>query len=356
MYRYIYKYLGIYFTLKLIWKKTKELLAMQAKKAASSIFRFQKQFGRFQPNDAFKLFDSMVKPVACYGAELWGYKFCDETEKVQSKFCKYFIGLKQNTDDSFALGECGRLPLAVCYMTQAVKYWLKLTQMPNHRYPKQCYGMLKSLTAAGKNTWATHIRSLLFENGFGHAWIAGTVGDTNAFLSMSTHRINDISLQNWQRSLNDSPKANHYKHFKSQLDVEKYLFIDLSFICRITLAKFRCSSHNLQVEKGRHQNIEHEYRFCPFCLERNVYTIEDELHFFMLCSMYNDLRNQYFKPAWKLNICPQKFYSIMRTTDKQSLFSISKFLVSALELRNSIHCGYVSVFRKLSLYNCFMPI
>ena len=37
---------------------------MQAQKAASSIFRFQKQFGRFQRNDAFKLFDSMVKPVA----------------------------------------------------------------------------------------------------------------------------------------------------------------------------------------------------------------------------------------------------------------------------------------------------
>ena len=126
----------------------------------------------------------------------------------------------------------------------------------------------------------------------------------NAFLSMFTQRIKDISLQNWQRSLNDSPKANHYKHFKSQLAVEKYLFIDLSFLCRKTLANFRCSSHNLQTEKGRHQNIEREYRFCPFCLERNVYTIEDELHFFMLCPMYNDLRNQYFKPAWKLNICP----------------------------------------------------
>ena len=98
----IYKYLGIYFTPKLICTKTKELLAMQAQKAASSIFRFQKQFGRFQPIDAYKLFDSMVKPVACYGAELWGYYFCDETEKVQSKFCKYFIGLKQNTNDSFA--------------------------------------------------------------------------------------------------------------------------------------------------------------------------------------------------------------------------------------------------------------
>ena len=113
----------------------------------------------------------------------------------------------------------------------------------------------------------------------------GTVGDTNAFLPMFTQRIKDISLQNWQRSLNDSPKANHYKHFKSQLEVEKNLVIDLSFICRKTLANFRCSSHNMQIEKRRHQNIERDNRFCPFCLERNVYTIEDELHIFMLFSM-----------------------------------------------------------------------
>ena len=87
------------------------MLSLQAKKASSSIFRFQKQCGRFQPNDAFKLFDAMVKPVACYGAEIWGYEFCEEIEKVQSRFCKYFIGLKQQTNDSFAIGECGRLPL-----------------------------------------------------------------------------------------------------------------------------------------------------------------------------------------------------------------------------------------------------
>ena len=77
----MYKYLGIYFTPKLIWTKTKQLLAMQAQKAASSIFRFQKQFGNFRPADAFRLFDSMVKPIAIYGAEIWGYKYSEEIEK-----------------------------------------------------------------------------------------------------------------------------------------------------------------------------------------------------------------------------------------------------------------------------------
>ena len=39
----IYKYLGLYFTPKLIWTKMKELLAKQAQKAAASIFKFQRK-------------------------------------------------------------------------------------------------------------------------------------------------------------------------------------------------------------------------------------------------------------------------------------------------------------------------
>ena len=79
--------------------------------------------------------------------------------------------------------------------------------------------------------------------------------------------------------------------FKSNMDVEKYLLIDLNFVCRESLANFRCSSHNLLIEKRRRQKFEREYRFCPFCLERNVYSVEDEFHFFMVCPMCTYLRD-----------------------------------------------------------------
>ena len=123
-------------------------------------------------------------------------------------------------------------------MTQVVKYWIKLTQMSNSRYPQQCYLMLKSLADNGKVTWTTHVKSLLFENGFGHVWMAEGVGNGRNFLDIFTRRLKDFSLQNWHSQINDSPKASHYKHFKSQLDVEKYLSIDLSYICRKTIANF----------------------------------------------------------------------------------------------------------------------
>ena len=126
----IYKYLGIYFFQKLVWSKTKDVLALQASKAVFKIFQYQRQFGRFCPNDIFKLFDSIVRPILCYGSKIWGYEYSQTIEKVQSKFCKRYACLHQSTADFLALNECGRFPLAVTYMTQCVKYWVRLIQMP----------------------------------------------------------------------------------------------------------------------------------------------------------------------------------------------------------------------------------
>ena len=137
-----YKYLGIYFTPKLVWSKTKDVLALQASKAVFKIFQYQRQFGQFCPNDIFKLFDSIVRPILCYGSEIWCYEYSQTIEKVQRKFCKRCACLHQNTADFLALSECGRFPLAVTYMTQCVKYWVRLIQMPKYRFPKQCFDHL----------------------------------------------------------------------------------------------------------------------------------------------------------------------------------------------------------------------
>ena len=94
----------------------------------------------------------------------------------------------------------------------------------------------------------------------------------------------------------------HYKHLKSLLEVEKYLSEDLDFKFRTILANFRCSSHDLMIEKGRHNGIDRMYRFCPICLKRSVFVIEDEYHFVMVCPEYEQIRYEYFPQYMLTNI------------------------------------------------------
>ena len=112
-----YKYLGMFLTPKLAWSKTQESQALQGLKASATIFKHQKNFGSFSPRDIFKLFDTVVKPILCYGSEIWGFRNVEQIEKIQAQFCKRYCCLGSNTVDFLALGECVRLPLAVTYMS-----------------------------------------------------------------------------------------------------------------------------------------------------------------------------------------------------------------------------------------------
>ena len=62
-------------------------------------FRYQKAFVFFRLKTCF---DSIVKPIRCYGYDVWGYQYVEKTEKVHIKFYKQCCLLSQNTVDYFA--------------------------------------------------------------------------------------------------------------------------------------------------------------------------------------------------------------------------------------------------------------
>ena len=331
-----YKYLGSFFTQKLSWTKSKEILSLQASKALQSIYRYQQRFGFFVHNDAFALFDAIVKPILIYASEIWGYQRCDQIERVHIAFCKRLCCLNRNVANFFPLAECGRYPLWVSYMTNCIKYWTKVITMPTARYPKQCYNMLKGLDDIGRTTWATHIKRVIYQYGFGYVWIANEVGNRAEFLRICTNRLKDCATQELFGNVASSPKALTYKLYKSALTPETYLSLSLSFVQKRVLSNFRCSSHSLMIEKGRQRNIERHLRFCEFCLGRNVHAVEDEVHFLLYCPLFEELRQRYFSDDWLRQIaCEQLFANIMSSTGQNDIFALAKYLENAFKLHDS---------------------
>jgi len=90
------------------------------------------------------------------------------------------------------------------------------------------------------------------------------------------------------------------------------------------------------IEKGRHLNIERNYRYCRYCLSRNVYVVENEVHFLLYCLLYNNLRNFYFRSEWLNSIpCEQTFVLIMCDKRQECLFLLSKYIVNSFALRTA---------------------
>ena len=56
-----------------------------------------------------------------------------------------------------------------------------------------------------------------------------------------------------------------YCIFKYTFNLEPYLDIITNKRFKIALSRFRLSSHNLEIERGRYHNIDRENRICKFC-------------------------------------------------------------------------------------------
>ena len=246
-----YKYLGLTMSPTLHWNVAIKTLRKQAEKAVLCIKLLGNQCGHLPLNVAFKLFDSKVLPILCYGSEIWGSHIWSDIEIVQNQFCKYVLGLGPRSVNVAALAECGRKPLYVHYMTKCIKYWLKLLSMEPGRYPKECYKMLLNFDSVGRKTWATDIKYILYSNGFGDAWQNQGVWNDKLFIKLFEQRITDIAHQGMYAEIGNTSKLHTYSLFKLSLTTEKYLDV-INWKRHVkALARFRCSNHNLAIERQR---------------------------------------------------------------------------------------------------------
>ena len=76
----------------------------------------------------------------------------------------------------------------------------------------------------------------------------------------------------------------------TDLTVGNYNLYKIPLNFRTALSRLRCSVHSLHVEVGRHENIPTEYT-CRVCYMCNSHDVEDEYHFIMSCSAYDNLQD-----------------------------------------------------------------
>ena len=114
---------------------------------------------------------------------------------------------------------------------------------------------------------------------------------------------------------------------KKEIGMEEYLTEIKNVTLRTQVAKLRISNHKLRYETGRHQGIDPDQRYCPFCET----AVECEIHFLIDCPIYGHLRKALFDEMITLNPC------------FQYLSKIEKFV---LILTNSKNIGVASFIHK----------
>ena len=142
--------------------------------------------------------------------------------------------------------------------------------------------------------------------------------------------------------INNNDKYNKLKTnktFKIDMCIEPYLNDNLPKPIYTNIARFRLSSHNLNIELGRHKRpyVPADERICEKC---NLGLVEDEIHCLLICTKWTDARIKLTEVACQsLNAYPvmnhsEQFRQIMISKDKDLIFALGKFLSTALKINN----------------------
>ena len=135
---------------------------------------------------------------------------------------------------------------------------------------------------------ASDVKLMLFQYGFGYAWIEQQVGNKTKFLRVLKQRLIDCFKQDWHAKIFTSERFCEYKSFKYILKYENYLFTCTIRRYRDVLVRFRVGVNELNCNKYRY-STNGQLKLCPLCGAAE----EDGIHFIFACGAYNDIRENF---------------------------------------------------------------
>ena len=285
-----------------------------------------------KPDISMQLFDTFVGSIINYACPVWGFTKSKDLAQIHLKYCKWILGVKNRTCNAAVYGELGRYPIYISRYVQIIKYWLKLMDTDNIILQRVCQDAKHRLNRGFKE-WLHNVQHLLSMHGFSYAFDNPQNLNVKTFPQQFKQRLIDCFQQKWNADLSKNEVLKPvYLYLKQNISYEPYLNIVNSYKARVCLTKLRISAHNLNIEwlrYGRDRKPRSE-RLCYLC---NNGDIEDEFHFVLKCSKFQNLRRQFIKKYYYKKPSMFKFVSLLRTTNRKEIMNLGNFLLQAFEER-----------------------
>ena len=272
-YTSVYKYLGVLFHENLQEKPTVEALTNAAIRSFGRITGIFKKLKNLGIRSYETLYESYIIPILNYGAGVWGFSEQAQPQVLQNRMKRYFMGVNKFAPNSALSLEFGWLDMKFRRWLEMIRYWNRLCEMSNDRWPKIVTKWDMSLKASG---WTDQVSQIL---GY-----AGMNTNLESFhnvdlddLEKNLHRINEGI---WLLEAHSKPKLRTFVKLYDRECPREIVEANLSRNYRSALVKLKIGVLPLQIETDRWKDTPLEYRLCRIC---NDALLEDEMHFLLQC-------------------------------------------------------------------------
>lgn len=323
----------------------------KAQKAMFPLFSTVAQF-QLPCSNGINLFNSLIKPICLYNAEnlvylsrhqieslkekrvsLFSYIMQTEHSKVQLKFLKFILGVNRSCSNIATMGEVGEFPIYLSGLATLLSFWHRIANLPSNTLVRQALNAQTSDDLYSE--WLATVKFLLSELNLREFYDNPSLITEEKFSNICKERLKNVFLQQWKAHLmgagiNEchSNKLRFYKLFKITFTREPYLDDISNFYLRKRLTKFRCSDHNLEIEVGRHKNIDAKDRICRICRQ----DVETEEHFLRFCPKYSYIRTRYFGRTHSF----REWREILKCNNKQISYNLANYITKSSAIRENI--------------------
>ena len=243
------------------------------------------------PDIALKLFDTLVKPVVLYGAEVWGCENCDIVNKGS---------------------------VNIFYM-----FWAKMITSNENKLSKMIYSLIYKLYEKNLfySTWISSVKNILDSAGFSGIWTNQSLPKSpDHFNTILKLRLHDLFIQNWNEGITKGGKCTAYRIIKNTFGFEKYL-TELPVNNRILMTKFRCRNPSLPIEAGCRAQTQRDLRLCLHCND-----IGDEYHYLLCCPLFREERKKYINVKFWKRPSTIQLEQLSKQNDYNNVLQLSFFV------------------------------
>ena len=324
-----YKYLGFLFTPSgEIVSGLKDL----RDRALRAYHKLKNKMGihfRLHPCTTISLFDSLIKPILLYSSDFWGCLKMPKNNPIENlymKFCKTLLGVQKQTSNIGVLLELGAVPIMFFGVKNCLKNWDRI----HKKYEANSIVLSTHQMAIEHNLpWPQMTKNQLDSIG-----IAPESDIENIHVEAFKKLKENFYQESFEEISSEHSKLRTYAKLKTEIGMEGYLNSIKNVGDRTALTKIRLSNHTLMIEKGRHQGLQENQRFCPFCENQ----VENEYHFIMECNTFEVFRQHLFVEITEIsntfNLLDDNEKFIFLLSKPEAGKIISEYLNKTLQIRS----------------------
>ena len=227
------------------------------------------------------LYDSYILPIINYGAGVWGFAEQSQPQVLQNRIKRCFMGVNRFAPNAALNLEFGWNDMKSMRWLEMARYWNRLCEMKDDRWPKKIAKWDISLRTHG---WTDQIRQIVDYTDLDLDLLNFNKIDLDV-LDARLHKKNETK---WLLEAHTMPKLRTFVELYSSENARDIIKANLPRTHRSVLVKLKIGVLLLQLETGRWKDTPLEYRLCRVC---NEGLLENELHFLLQCEKLIDERS-----------------------------------------------------------------